>query len=116
MSIRIIIESISKQELQELANVWYGTLIKGAVDVENETVALGGDWHIDACEVLTGKGSHKDNVWGFNILMTEDGLENAFEYNSMINIKPVHNHKQMEIGPDELRQKIFEIVSQKIIW
>jgi hypothetical protein len=116
MSIRIITESISREDLQELANIWYKTLIKGAVDIESGLVALGGEWHIDACEVLTSSGSNKDNVWGFNILMSERSPENAFEYHSMINIKPIHNHKNMEIEFEDVRNKVFEIVSQKVIW
>ena len=115
MDIRIITDPISRDELRALASKWYGTLLKGVVDIDRETVALGGEWHIDASEILVRDGSRADNVWGFNILVNEP-VTTAFEYHSLINLKPAKNHRAMEISDPELRKKIFSIVSKKIIW
>ena len=113
--ILVIDSQINRKDLQELASNWYGHLLKGAVDIQNNLVALGGEWHIDACNVLTDLGGNKETIWGFNILVNENP-EVAFEYHSLINLKPSQNHRNMEITDENLRKTIFELVSKKIIW
>jgi hypothetical protein len=115
MEIKIIEKSISRPDLQELSRHWYGGLLKGAIDLKNEKIALGGEWHIEALELLVLNGGNKDDIWGFNILVDEP-MEKAFEYHSLVNIKPIHNHKSQEIQFPEIREKIYNIVSKKIIW
>ena len=36
--IKILTEKMSIDEVKKLADIWYGTMIKGAVDVEGERV------------------------------------------------------------------------------
>lgn len=115
MEIKIIENPISRQEIKELAEKWYGNLLKGAIDLKNEQVALGGEWHIEALEMPVEKGGNKDDIWGFNILVNEP-VDKAFEYHSLVNIKPGLNHKSQEIQIPEIREKIYDIVSKKIIW
>ena len=52
MRIKIIDKKISKDELQEIAKEFYVVMIKGVVDVERDILAVGGEYHMDANNVL----------------------------------------------------------------
>ena len=67
MNIVILDHKISTEEVKKLADFWYGTMIKGTVDIELGRVGLGGDYHIESSEMLTASGSKFEDVWGFNI-------------------------------------------------
>jgi hypothetical protein len=90
-------------------------MIKGAIDVEKEIIALGGEFHIDASALLLENGSTKDNVWGFNIILDKQkDSPDWIEYLALINIKPNQN-RSMEIENKEVRQKIRKILENLII-
>ncbi len=113
MDIRIIKEKIIKLELEELAKEFYVEMVKGVADIEREIIALGGEWHMDANEVLIKDGSKQQNLWGFNIYLNKP-REEMLEYNSLINIRPKQGNKSMEIENEEIKNKIFEIVNNLV--
>ena len=43
MNIKIINKKITESELREIAKDFYGEMVKGAVDVEREILAVGGE-------------------------------------------------------------------------
>ena len=114
MSIVILKTGVVKnaEAFKDFANEWYPNFLKGTVDIELGRVALGGEWHIESCELLTSSGSTKDNVWGFNILYSDDG--NKLEYHSLINIKPTLNHKKSLITEEDLIKKINHVIFKYI--
>ncbi len=115
MNIKIINDEITTKEIAEIAKEFYGTMIKGVVDIKDKVVALGGEYHIDANLVLLEKGSKQSNIWGFNINFTEPkDSESWIEYISLINIRPLQNNRGMEIENQEIRQKMRKIL-EKII-
>src|SRR3989338_1974313 len=87
MNIKILDQKINIEEVKKLADSWYGTMIKGTVDVELRRVALGGDYHIESSEILTSSGSKFEDVWGFNIRF-EENKDGVLEFDSMVNINP----------------------------
>ena len=92
-----------------MADFWYGTMIKGTVDIEGERVALGGDYHIESSEMLINTGSKFENVWGFNIRF-EENPEGVLEFDSMVNIKPNLGNRSRSINNEEIvkrRQELF---------
>ena len=113
MDIRIIREPISSSELEELAQAYHHRLVKGVVDLEREVVALGGEWHIDANNVLIQDGSEQRSLWGFNLYPQERG-DNAIEYISLINIRPAQGNRAMELMDNTLRESIYAIVRKLI--
>lgn len=114
MDIRIVSDIITKQELAEIAEEFYGNMIKGVVDVENEILAFGGEYHIDANEVLMGHGlSQQQHIWGFNVYLDKD-KENRLEYMSLINIRPAAGNRDMLIESEELKTRIKSIIDKKI--
>ena len=97
------------QEVKELATGWYGTMIKGAVDIASERVALGGDYHIEDSEILTSSGSKFENVWGFNIRF-EENPNGVLEFDSMVNLKPNLGNNLRNISSEDVIKKAQEII------
>ena len=113
MDIRIIREPITFDVLEELAGIYHRRIVKGVVDLERGIIALGGEWHIDANNVLFADGSEQQNVWGFNVLPTERG-DKAIRYNSMINIRPAQGNRSMDVLDESLQKKIRALVGRLI--
>jgi len=113
MNIKIIKEPVTIAEVQALAKEIYGDMIKGVADVERGVIALGGEWHMDANNILLADGSEQFNVWGFNIYPEERG-GSAIEYISLINIRPAQGNREMEIANPGLRAKIRDVAKRLI--
>lgn len=109
MEIKILENKISIDEVKKMADLWYGTMIKGAVDVEGGRVALGGDYHIEDSELLTKSGSKFENIWGFNIRF-EENPDGVLEFDSMVNIKPNLGNKSRGVNDPEIAKKATEII------
>lgn len=113
MNIKIIKEKISKAELADIAKEFYVEMVKGVADIEKGIIALGGEWHIDANQVLMEDGSSQENLWGFNIYI-DKSKEDRLEYNSLINIRPNQGNKSMEIENEDIKNSIFKIVNNLV--
>jgi len=112
--IKILDHKIDVEEVKKLADLWYGTMIKGAVDIEIGRVALGGDYHIEDSELLTSTGSKFEDIWGFNIRF-EENPDGVLEFDSMVNIKPNLGNRSRNISNDEIIKKATEIIYKFII-
>ncbi len=113
MEILVVREPVEERTLDALAEEWHRTLVKGVADIKRGTVALGGEWHIDANNKLIEEGSEQENLWGFNIYPKEKG-DAAIEYNSLINIRPLQGNRSMEIGNEETRKAVRRVVALAI--
>ncbi len=110
--IRIVRDRISEEELRELAKDLYVSMIKGVVDVDQEIIAVGGEYHIDASNILTTEGSEQESVWGFNWYFNRE--KDPIEYVSLINIRPAQDNLSMEVEDRSLRDKIRAIITKRI--
>jgi len=110
MDILVVHKPVDKETLDALANEWHQMLVKGVADISLGTVALGGEWHIDANNCLIEEGSEQKNLWGFNIYPKEKG-DAAIEYNSLINIRPMQGNRSMEIGSEEICKAVRRTVA-----
>ena len=106
-------EPVDPVVLELLAREWHGSMVKGVADLEREILALGGDWHMDANNILMVDGSEQKDVWGFNVYPEERG-ESAIEYISLINIRPSQNNRGMELEDIDLRARVRSIVARFI--
>ena len=113
MEILVVRKPVDEQTLLALAERWHHTLVKGVADIALGTVALGGEWHIDANNKLIEEGSEQKNLWGFNIYPKEKGNE-AIEYNSLINIRPLQGNRSMEITSEETRKAVRRVAALAI--
>src|SRR4051812_542098 len=105
MNIKIVKEKISKQELEELAQEFYIDMVKGVVDIEKGIIALGGEWHMDANQVLIANASHEQNRWRFNIYMY-----GRTEHISITKITPSQNKRTLA-GEDAVRREKINVIS-----
>lgn len=109
MDITILDRKISIDEVKRIADFWYGTMIKGTVDIELGRVALGGDYHIESSEMLTKSGSKFEDVWGFNVRF-EENPTGVLEFDSMVNIKPNLGNRSRSINSGEVMKKAKEVI------
>lgn len=109
----IIKEKMNMDDVRKLAEGWYGTMIKGCVDIEREKVALGGDYHMETCELLVVDGSIHTDVWGFNIRF-EENPNGELEFDSLVNIKPALGNKTRAIENNDIVEKSEKIIRSLI--
>jgi hypothetical protein len=83
-------------------------MVKYVVDVERRRVAIGGEMHADAEQVLLESGSRQADLWGANYYPGR-GREGCIEFTSFINIRPSAGNRGMEVQDQALRARIREI-------
>lgn len=112
--IRIIKEPVTRSELKKIAEERFGDLVKAAVDIEQEIMAVGGELHVDEEVMLIEReGSKQENTWGINIYPQETG--DAFiEFDSMINLKPMFGNRSRGIDDPAIKQKVIKVVSKLV--
>ncbi len=95
---------------------YYGSadMAKIAVDVGRGMLAIGGEWHSDAEEILIEDGSAAHEVWGANFYPWKKPHE-RLAYISLINLKPLVPHRTMEVTDTALRKKIHEVVTNLLL-
>lgn len=114
MIIKIVADTISLDELRNIAKEFYISMVKGVVDIEKSVVAFGGEYHMDANVLLLENGSKQGDVWGFNIY-PDMPRDSWIEYTSLINIRPAANNRDMEVQNADIRAKMKSIIESKIV-
>jgi hypothetical protein len=99
---------IEPSELARLVKAHFEDMVKYVVDVERRLIAIGGEMHVDAEQVLLEEGSRQADLWGANYYPGR-GREGCIEYTSLINIRPAASNRGMEIQDPELRARVSEI-------
>ncbi len=104
--ILIIRESATPEQITQMAETYYGLMIKLAVDVKQEILAGGGELHADCEQSLLDNGSQQENIWGADWYpeLKRVGFE------SLINIRPRQQNRSMEIQDHSLRESVERIV------
>ncbi len=111
--INIIKNKISCEDLNKIAGQNYGDMVKAAVDISREIIAIGGEWHADAEKILLEDGSNQADIWGINLYPNKSGTE-LIEYSSLINIRPRAGNRGQDIESIEIKEKIFQIINKFI--
>lgn len=110
MEIRFINQPISNDELRAFLGNPFSDMVKFVVDIEKEVIALGGELHADAEEVLLAHGCKQENLWGANVYPDQTG-DDRLEYTSLINIRPSQHNRSMEIQDAKIRERVKEITT-----
>ena len=108
--IHIAEQPVKPQLLAQLVAAWFDDMVKLVVDVRQQTVAVGGELHADAKQLLLERGSQQTDLWGANYYPGR-GPEVCIEYTALINIMPAQNNPSMEIQDAGIRETIQSIVS-----
>ena len=111
MEIKIIKKEITKKELIKVGKEFFDEMVKIVVDIEKEIMAVGGELHSDAAELLIKNGSKSINLWGINIYFNEP-KEEWIEFDSLINIKPAIGNRTMGIENSKIKDKNKKIVNK----
>lgn len=78
------------KELNEIYSFTNG-FVKGVVDLEKELVALDADMHYELADHLKEiRDSKEIDMWGFNLWLENQSMDEILEYDSFINI---HNNQ-----------------------
>lgn len=108
----IILEKpVTRAELIELAENFYGDMVKGVVDVDKELLAIDAELHSDLEGLLLGEGSLQEALWGIN-LYPEAEDEDFLEFDSLINIRPRQGNRSRYVENEGIREKIRIIVNK----
>ncbi|MEP7199970.1 MAG: DUF5674 family protein [Chloroflexota bacterium] len=109
MAIHLIRDRATPEQIGEMLKE-YDILIKVAVDVEQEILVGGGEYHADCEEVLLNEGSRQRNIWGANW----DARTGAVECEAMLNIRPRDNNFSTAIQDPNICQRVVEITQRRL--
>ena len=113
---RILQEPISKSDLiKESTNFIDENAIKSVVDVEKEIIAVDSPMHYDCEQLLLENGSTQNNLWGINLYLDSDDIDDMVEFDSMINVRPSQNNRSRSVEDENTQAKIKEIIKKWII-
>lgn len=93
----------------EQAQEEYGRYVKIVVDVKNNLMAIGGEWHVDGEKILLENGGDSDNIWGGGIDLDTKNIETI----ALINLRPNLGNNSQEILDKEIREKFVSIVRER---
>ena len=109
----IINQAISRKILAEMAQNFYGEMIKGVVDIDRQIMALDAELHSDLEKFLLEDGSDQKSLWGINLYPDVEG-DDFIEFDSLINISPRRNNFSRNVEDDAIRSQIRSIVNNLI--
>ena len=110
---KIITDSITLEELKQMAAAMFGNSVKGVVDTERDLLALDAELHSDLEALLLHDGSKQKDLWGINLYPEMQG-DDFIEFDSMINMRPSQNNRSRGVDDEQARKKIIQIVSNRI--
>ena len=113
-SVMKIVEKITIAELSLMAEKMFEPLVKGVVDVSKRVLVLDAGLHSDEELFLLEHGSKQENLWGINLWPESYDTDEFIEFDSMINIRPSQKNRSRWVEDADIRQRISEIVLEKI--
>jgi hypothetical protein len=111
--ISIIRARISDRELRAFLDNPFPDMVKFVVDIEDEVIALGGELHADAEQILLEEGCSQRSIWGGNIY-PDAAPGKKIEYTALINIRPSQDNRSMEVQSVEIRKRMHDILERLI--
>ncbi len=110
---KILQTPISKADLiKESKNFIDEDAIKAAVDVKRELLAVDSPMHYDCEQLLLESGSSQTDIWGINLYLDSDNIDDLVEFDSMINIRPAQGNRSRDVEDPEIQSKIKAVVSK----
>ena len=115
-NMRILEKPITRQELiNSSTNFIDENTIKSAVDIKREIMAVDSPMHYDCEQLLLENSSNQADIWGINLYLDEENIDNMVEFDSMINIRPAQDNHSRSVENPEIQAKIKSVVSKWII-
>lgn len=111
--LRIVREGVRRSELAAIAELQFGDMVKGVIDVERGILAIGGELHSDEEAALLDDGSLQRDLWGINLYPAERG-DAWIEFDSMINVRPSQGNRSRGVDDPTLQQAIRDVVTRLV--
>jgi hypothetical protein len=108
----IVRDRIARDELARLVELHFRDMVKFVADVERGFVAVGGELHADAEEVLIEDGSSPSDLWGANYYPGR-GFD-CVEFTALINIRPSRGNRTMTIQDPSVRERVRAVAFERI--
>lgn len=108
------VEKITLNELRQMAEKMYGTLVKADVDTAKGIMLIDMEMHADGEAYLLENGSKQNDLWGINLHPDNFGADGFIEFDSMINIRPRQNNPSRDILDETVRKQIHDIVKKVV--
>ena len=86
----VVDKKMAPAELKRLVEAFFEDMVKYVADAET---------------LLLGAGSRQTDLWGANYFPGL-GREQCIEYTSLINIRPAHGNRAMEIESPAVRERV----------
>ena len=100
--------------LADLTAEIFNSFVKIVVDVDQGTLAVGGEMHADAEQLLLEHGSKQYNLWGANFHPYEP-KNSRLEFTSFINIRPRDGNTSMVVENKTIQDRIKELCSSLLL-
>ena len=110
---KIITETVTLAELQQMAAAMFGDMVKAVVDIDREILSVDAELHSDLEALLLENGSKQKDLWGINFYPELQG-DGFLEYDSMINIRPSQGYRSRVVDDEMIRKKIAEVVAKRV--
>jgi len=96
---------IDRMELARLVQMYFEDMVKYVADVTRGVIAVGGELHADAEQLLLEAGSRQTDLWGANYYPGR-GRDDCIEFTALINIRPAQGNRSMEVQDASVRERI----------
>ena len=113
---RIIEKQIKKTDLiKDSSNFIDENAIKAVVDVKRGIMAVDSPMHYECEQLLLENGSRQEDLWGINLYLDEDDVDNLVEFDSMINIRPAQGNRSRSVEDLKTQEEIKAVVLKWLI-
>jgi hypothetical protein len=111
--IHLLSSRIDPELLRRIAQETFTDMVKYVADVAKGVIAVGGQLHADAEQVLLETGSRQEDLWGANYYPGR-GRDDCIEFTSLINIRPAEGNPGMVLEDPALRDRVRELTFELI--
>ena len=113
---RIIEKQIKKTDLiKDSSNFIDENAIKAVVDIKRGIMAVDSPMHYECEQLLLENGSRQEDLWGINLYLDEDDVDNLVEFDSMINIRPAQSNRSRSVEDLKTQEEIKAVVLKWLI-
>lgn len=113
---RILESPITKSDLiSSSSNFIDDNTIKAVVDIKRNLLAVDSPMHYDCEQLLLENGSKQEDLWGVNLYLDEDNIDDLVEFDSMINIRPADGNRSRSVEDPAIQSKIKEVITKWLI-
>lgn len=109
-----IVDSIDIEELREMSQKMYGSIVKADIDIEKKIVLVDMEMHADGEAYLLENGSRQKDLWGINLHPDRFGAPDFIEFDSMINIRPSQGNASKDVLDPQIKEQITRIVAEVV--